>query len=97
MNRWKKHFDKLYNSQNPVDNALLTELPQRNEHEHTDKFLPKEVKSAIRSPKQKKSPGIDGITAEIIQAAGETLVEMIHDFCNTTFTEKSVQKTEEKL
>ena len=43
MNIWEKHFEELYNSQNPVDNALLSELPQRNEHEHTDKFLPEEV------------------------------------------------------
>ena len=37
-----------------------------------------EVEEAIRALKKDKSSGSDGITAEMIQARGEQLVQQIH-------------------
>ena len=41
-----------------------------------------EVEEAIRTLKRNKSPGSDGITAEMIQTGGEQLVRQIHWLCN---------------
>ena len=50
--------------------------------EEAQNILYSEVEEAIRTPKRNKSPGSDGITAEMIQAGGEQLVRQIHLLCN---------------
>jgi len=50
-------------------------------------FLKEEVESAIQSLKRKKAPAIDDITTDMIQAAGESSVTMMHDLCNIVYKE----------
>ncbi|CAF2067958.1 unnamed protein product [Rotaria magnacalcarata] len=50
-------------------------------------ILYSEVEEAIRTLKSKKSPGSDGITAEMIQAGGEQLTHKIHSLCSKVWHE----------
>ena len=83
--RWKEYYEELYNEQNPVDEAVIDELPTTNAAEHMDDFLEEEVAAAIKNLKKGKSPGEDNITAEMLQAGEECSVRMMHTLCNKIY------------
>ena len=58
--------------------------------EEPQNILYSEVEEAIRTLKRNKSPGSDGITAEMIQAGGEQLVRQIHLLCNKAWNESTI-------
>jgi len=47
-----------------------------------------EIEQAISRLKDWKSPGVDGIPAELIKAGGLTLINEIHRLCNMTWQKK---------
>ena len=49
-----------------------------------------EVEDAICTLKRNKSPGSDGITAEMIQTGREPLVCQIHRLCNKVWSESAI-------
>ena len=49
-----------------------------------------EVQTAINSLKRNKSPGSDGVTAEMLQAGGEPLSRQIHKICNKAWHEGTI-------
>jgi len=75
---WKTHFESHLNKQFPRDENALCEF-----EETTDtigEFPPiteTEVKNAIKQLKNRKSPGIDGITTEIIKAGGNMMIKAL--------------------
>jgi hypothetical protein len=76
LNRWKNYFCQLLNIHG-VGGVKQTEM-------HTaEPFVPEhsasEVKVAIGKLKRYKSPDVDQIPAELIQAGGETLHSEIHE------------------
>jgi hypothetical protein len=56
----------------------------------TQDILYSEVQTAIRALKRNKSPGSDGITAEMLQAGGEPLARQIHMLCNKSWHEGTI-------
>jgi len=52
--RWKQHYEEMYNNGNPVDRTVLEELPIGNKQEQMMNILESEVESAIRNLKSKK-------------------------------------------
>jgi hypothetical protein len=75
LNRWKNYFCQLLNIHG-VGGVRQTEM-------HTaEPYLPdpnaSEAEVAIGKLKRYKSPGVDQIPAEIIQAGGKTLRSEIH-------------------
>src|SRR3984885_5551804 len=77
--RWKQHYEEIYNEGNPVDRTVLEELPVNNKEEQMMNIMRSEVETAIKNLKRKKAPGEDTITAEMIQAGGQCSVEMMHN------------------
>jgi hypothetical protein len=75
LNKWKNYFYQLLNIHG-VGSVRQTEI-------HTTKpFVPEpsatEVQFAIGKLKRYRSPGVDQILAELIQAGGETLCLEVH-------------------
>ncbi|XP_061884956.1 uncharacterized protein LOC133635724 [Entelurus aequoreus] len=71
VDRWAEHFQTLLNQPATPDLAVLDELPSYQTIEELD--LPptfSEVLAAIRSLKNNKTPGPDGIPAEILKQGG---------------------------
>ena len=47
------------------------------------------MEAAIQGLKKNKSPGMDNITAEEIQAAGQTGVDALYELCSRIWDEES--------
>ena len=62
------------------DNALLdcSQPPE----EDLQTILREEVEIAVTSLKKGKSAGIDNIPAELVQAGGETMIDVLTEICN---------------
>ena len=79
LQRWKEFFQQLYNHDppqgpppepppiDPPENPFLDDEPTVNE-----------MRSAIRSLKNGKAPGMDQVTAEMIKAGGDILLQRLH-------------------
>lgn len=53
-------------------------------------ILYSEIEAAIQTLKKNKSPGSDGIMAEMLQAAYEKLARQIHNLCNKAWNEGTI-------
>jgi hypothetical protein len=91
LNRWKNYFFQLLNVHG-INDVWQTEI-------HTaEPLVPEpssyEVEIAIERLKRYKSPGIDQIPAELIQAGGNTLCSEIHKLINCIRIRKNCQTVE---
>jgi hypothetical protein len=87
LNGWKDYFCQLLNVHG-TGGVRQTEI-------HTAQpFVPEpsasEVEDAIGKLKRYKSPGVDQIPAELIQAGGETLCSEIHKLINLILKKKEL-------
>ena len=94
ISRWKEHYSVLLNTDNPSDPQLLNLIPQRDTASHMDS-LPtlEEVEHAVASLKNRKSPGVDGIPAEVWKHGGPTTLRRLHELiCKIWETEEVPQQ-----
>jgi hypothetical protein len=87
LNRWKNYLFQLLNVHG-VNDVRQTEI-------HTpEPLVPEpsssEVENAIEKFKGYKSPGIDQIPAELIQAGGNTLCSEIHKCINCIWNKEEL-------
>jgi hypothetical protein len=75
LNRWKNYFCQLLNV-NGVGDVRQTEM--QTAEPFVSQPSASEAEVAIGKLKRYKSPGVDQIPAEVIQAGGETLRSAIH-------------------
>ena len=89
--RWTQYCSSLYKDPGGGE-GMVKELediaPPGNED--SQDILYSEVQAAINSLKRNKSPGSDGITAEMLQAGGEPLSRQIHKLCNKAWHEGTI-------
>ncbi|CAF5195965.1 unnamed protein product, partial [Rotaria magnacalcarata] len=89
--RWTQYCSSLYKDPGGGD-GMAKELedisPPENEDPHD--ILYSEVQAAINSLKRNKSPGSDGVTAEMLQAGSEPLSRQIHKLCNKAWHEGTI-------
>ena len=71
LSRWTKYCSDLYNYESCEDNTVL-DCSQP----------PEEVEIAVASLKKGKSAGVDNIPAELVQAGGETMIDVLTEICN---------------
>ena len=71
---------QLYNYESCGDNAVLdcSQPPE----EDLQPILREEVEIAVASLKKGTSAGVDNITAELVQAGGETMINVLTEICN---------------
>ena len=67
--RWKEYCNEIYNYRANADRKMQDEdVDRKGEEEDQEcELLRSEVEAAIRSFKKDKSPGVDSISAELIQ------------------------------
>lgn len=76
LDRWKTYCAELYNTSDST-NAVITWSTEEPD------ILPSEIEHAIKALKCKKTPGKDGITAELLKNLGQKGTKAITDICNT--------------
>ena len=74
LSRWTEYCSELYNYESCGDNAVLdcSQPPE----EDLQPILREEVEIAVASLKRGKSAGVDNIPAELVQAGGETMIDV---------------------
>ena len=70
LNRWTEYCSELYKHRANGDPSILN-CPQTDTGDDQP-IMSKEVEVAVKSLKKGKSAGVDNITAELVQAGGET-------------------------
>ena len=80
LSRRTEYCSELYNYESCGDNAVLDcSQPPR---EDLQPILREEVEIAVASLKKRKSAGVDNIPAELVQAGGETMIDVLTAICN---------------
>ena len=89
--RWTQYCSSLYKDPGGRDEMAkeLEDIAPPGDEDPQD-ILYSEVQTAINSLKRNKSPGSDGITAEMVQAGGEPLSQQIHKLCNKAWHEGTI-------
>ena len=89
--RWTEYCSSLYKDSGGGD-GIVKELEDISPPEDDDiqDILYSEAQAAICGLKKNKSPGSDGITAEMLQAGGEPLARQIHMLCNKSWQEGTI-------
>ncbi len=84
--RWTEYCEELFNGKIDCKDRVkqLEDIspPSEEDRDNDSKILYEEVLRAVKKMKNHKSPGADGITAEMIKAGGEKLTKEIHRVCN---------------
>jgi hypothetical protein len=90
--RWTQYCSDLYRDHGGGDGVVqeLEEITPPTNDEDPHDILYSEVQAAIHSLKKNKSPGSDGITAEMLQAGGEQLARQMHKLCNKAWQEGTI-------
>ena len=80
LSRWSEYCSELYNYESCGDNAVLdcSQPPE----EDLQPILREEVEIAVASLKKGKSAGVDNISVELVQAGGETMIDVLTEVCN---------------
>lgn len=77
--RWREHFSSMFEHQGPADPSVINDLPQHPYMRELDNPPTlDEVRGAVESMSNGKSPGIDGIPAEILKCGGSVIIEILH-------------------
>jgi len=79
MNRWSEHFESLFSDKRTVQEPSLMNIPQAEVKPELDEEpTPEEIEKAISQLNPGKSPGIDGIPAEVYQEGGDIVIDKLH-------------------
>ena len=80
---WKEYMEKLMNEENGWDHRMSAGVKEG----PADCIETSVVIAALKRMKKQKAPGLSGLAAEMIQAAGDTGTQWILDLCNGTVKE----------
>ena len=78
LERWKEYFNDKLNPPVAADPKILTRFPIPDQELRPPPPLKSETESAIKSLKQGKAPGPDGVTAELINVGSDDVTDLYH-------------------
>ena len=80
LSRWTEYCSEMYNYESCGDNTVLdcSQPPE----EDLQPILSEEDEIAVASLKKGKSAGVDNIPAELVQAGGKTMMDVLTEICN---------------
>ena len=80
MERWMDHYSELYSRMNVVSEETVIDMESWSTMDELDSEPTlEEVNQARDQPSSGKAPGNDGIPAEVIKCAKETLLKELHE------------------
>ena len=80
LNRWTEYCSDLYNYETDGDPIVL-DCPKIPDEEHYP-ILREEVEAVVKALKMGKSVGVADIPAELVQAGGEAMIDILTSICN---------------
>jgi len=75
---WEEYMEKLMNEENERDHKISAEVKEG----PADCFRLVEMTAVLKKMKRHKARGLSGLTAEMIQATGDTGTQWLLDLCN---------------
>ena len=85
---WKDHFKKHLNTAFPYDENALNSIPEPLLEDNDVYEISKDqIRKAIDALKTRKSPGNDGITAEVLKAGGEKMADILDKIFREVLTD----------
>ena len=89
--RWAEHFSTLLNGGLTPDRSILSEIPQEEIKLELDS-LPslREVEDSVRTLGNRKSPGGDGLPAEIYKYGGAEVLDYLHQVISSIWMSGSM-------
>ena len=97
LNRWREYFDPMLNVNTVVDEQVLQQIPKalldQKELSHQDAVpTVDEVVKAIQQIRNRRAPGKDEISAELLKAGGLPLAEWLHEIIRDVWEQKVMVK-----
>ena len=79
---WKEYCESLYDYKLQSDPLVLQELQPNGNHEEEPPLIYGEVQWHLHRLKNGKSPGSDGIQAELLKISGKAVCQALFDICS---------------
>ena len=79
LNRRTEYFSDLYNYETDGEPTVCPHIPDEEHHP----ILREEMEAAVKALKMGISAGVDNIPAELVQAGGEAIMDILTSICNT--------------
>lgn len=91
LDEWKSYFEKLLNAENcDTYDASLPKPAEKDLNIETGNFRIEELRKAIESLNNNKSPGFDSsVTSEVLKEGGDLLSEQLLRICNKVLCGKT--------
>ncbi|KAI5735577.1 hypothetical protein M8J77_020203 [Diaphorina citri] len=90
LERWREHFQHVFNQQTTVNLEGIEIDPITDNLPNDERPTENEIMSAMSQMKNRKSPGSDSITAEIIKGGTGVSVQMLYNLFGKIWEERSV-------
>jgi len=85
---WEEYMEKLMNEENERDHKISAEVKEG----PADCIRIVEMTAVLKKMKRHKARGLSGLTAEMIQATGDTGTQWLLDLCNGIAKKDAFQK-----